>query len=103
MSYPSGFSRLRSGDGGTEGMARGEDNIGSHEGDGLPSTSSEDVPSRVDSVRVIMWLKPIREPWAGAFWKKFSFPPNVRVSLMSSRFCVDVCTDKDHGDMNFIF
>ena len=62
MSYPSGFSRLRSNDRGTQGMAKGEYNIGSREGEDPPSTSSEDVPSRVDSTKVIMWLRPIKEP-----------------------------------------
>ena len=62
MSYPSSFSRLCSGDEGTQGMAKGEDNVGSHKGEGMPSTSSKDVPSRFDSARVITWLKPIEEP-----------------------------------------
>ena len=42
------FFKLRFDDGGNQGMARGEDNVGSGEGEGLPSTSSEDIPSRVD-------------------------------------------------------
>ena len=67
MSYPNGFSKLLSDDGGSHGMAREEDSVGSHKGQGPPSTSSKDVPSRVDSSRVITCLKPIRKPWANAF------------------------------------
>ena len=77
MSYPSGFSRLCFCDEGSQGVARGEDSVRSHEGEGLPSTSSKDVPSLVNSARVITWLKPVGKPWADAFWKKFSFPLNV--------------------------
>ena len=65
-------------------MARGEDSVGSREGEGPPSTSSKDVALRVDSIEVITWLKLVGEPRADAFWKKFSFPPNVRVLSMSS-------------------
>ena len=36
MSYLGGFSKLHSDDGGTQGMARGEVNVGSREGEGLP-------------------------------------------------------------------
>ena len=83
MSYPSGFSRLCSRDGGFQGLAKGKGRVESRKGEDLPSTSFEDVPSRVDSTGVIMWLKPIREPLADAFWKKFSFSLNVWVSSMS--------------------
>ena len=48
-------------------MAKGEDSVGTREGEGSPSTSSEDVPSRVDSIRVITWLKSIGEPRAEPF------------------------------------
>ena len=41
----------------------------------LPSSSLEDVPSCVDAIGVITWLRPVREPQVDAFWKKFSFPP----------------------------
>ena len=61
MSYLSGFSRLCIGDGGTQRMAKGEDNIGSHTDEGPSSTSSEDVPSRVDATGVITWLKLVGE------------------------------------------
>ena len=60
MCYPSGFSRLHSGDKGTQGMAKGEDNDGNREGEGPPLTSFEDVSSCVDSAGVITWLKQIR-------------------------------------------
>ena len=58
-------------------MARGEDSVGSCEGEGPPSTFPEDVPLHVGSSGVITWLKPVGEPWGNAFWKKFSFPPNA--------------------------
>ena len=47
------FSRLRIGDEGTQRMVGVEDNLGIHGGEGLPSSSLEDVPSRVDAARVI--------------------------------------------------
>ena len=56
-------------------MAKGEANVGSREEECPPSTYSEDVPSHVDSIRVITWVRPVGEPRANAFWKKFSFPP----------------------------
>ena len=62
-------------------MARGEDNVESCVDESSSSTSSEDVPSRVDANGVITWLKLVREASANAFWMKFSFPPNVRVSF----------------------
>ena len=61
MSYPSVYFRFRIGDGGTQGMARGEDNVGSCVDEGPSSTSSEDFPSRVDGIGVIMLLRPIGE------------------------------------------
>ena len=61
MSYLGGFFRLCVGDGGTQRMAKGEDNVGSHEGEGPSSTSFEDVPLRVDTFGVITWLRPIGE------------------------------------------
>ena len=42
----------------------------------LPSTSKEAL-SRADVIRVITCLKPVVESRVDAFWKKFSFPPNV--------------------------
>ena len=73
MSYPAGFSKLRIDDGGTRRMARGEDNIGSRVDEGSSSTSSKDVPSRVDATKVITWLKSVGKSQANAFWKKFPF------------------------------
>ena len=58
-------------------MARGEYSVESLEGEGPPSISFEDIPLRVDSIGVITWLKPVREPRANAFWKNFYFPLNV--------------------------
>ena len=70
MSYLCGFSRLRIGDEDTQRMARGEDNVGGHVDEGMSSTSSEDIHSRVDATRVITWLKLVRKSWTYAFWKK---------------------------------
>ena len=50
-------------------MAKGEDNVGSRVDEGPSSSSSEDVPSRVDATRVITWLRPIGEPQENVFWK----------------------------------
>ena len=74
-------------------MARGEDSVGIRNGKGLPSTYFKDVPSCVDFTGVKTWLKPVGEPQVEAFWKKFSFPPNVWVLSMFSEPCVMVCTD----------
>ena len=49
-----------------------------------PSTLFSEVLSRANATRVIMWLIPIEEYRANAFWKKFSFPPYVQVSFSSS-------------------
>ena len=101
MSYPGGFSRLRLGDGGTLRMATGEGNVGRPKDEDLPSTSEEAL-SRADATGVIMWLKPVGESRADAFWKKFSFPPNVRVSFPSLGPHYVDCTDGDRGGMNSI-
>ena len=103
MSYLCGFSRFRSGDEGSRRMAKGEDSVGSREEEGPPLNSSKDILSHVDSIRVITWLKPVGEPRVDEIWKKFSFPPNVQVSSMSSGPRVTVCMDKDRGEMNFIY
>ena len=55
-------------------MARGEDNVESYMGKSSSSTSSKDVPSRVDLNGVITWLMPFGEARAITFWRKFSFP-----------------------------
>ena len=41
----------------------------------LPSSSSENVPSRADAAGVITWLKLVWESQVGAFWKNFFFLP----------------------------
>ena len=70
-------------------MVGGEDNPGSYADKEISSSSFEDVPSRVDAAGVITCLRPIKESQADIFWKKYSFPPTVRVSLSSSgaSFC----------------
>ena len=103
MSYPRGFSRLHIGDKGTQRMARGEDNVGSRMDEDLSSTSSEDDSLRVEAAGVITWLILVGESRANAFWKKFSFPPNVRVSFSSSRPRFATCTEEERGGMNLIY
>ena len=82
MSYPSDFSRLHLCDEGSQGVARGEDSVRSREGEGLPSTSSKDVPSHVDSARVITWLKLVGKPGLTRFGRNFPFP-----AMFRSRLC----------------
>ena len=84
-------------------MVRGEDNVGGRRDKGPSSTSSKDVPSLVDTTRVIMWLRPVREPQVDAFWKKFSFPSNVWVYFSSSGPHFINCTEEDRGGINFIY
>ena len=103
MSYPSGFSKPDIDDGGTQRMAREEDNVGTRVDKGPSSTSYEDVPSRVDATGVITWLRLVGKPRVDVFWKKISFPPNVRVSFSSSRPHFTDCTEEDRGEMNFIY
>ena len=92
MSDPGGFSKLRIGDGGTQRMAKGEGYLGSNMDEDLPLSFS-----LVNSVRVITWLRPVGESWADTFWKKFSFPPNVKVLFSSSWPRFAACTEKDRG------
>ena len=84
-------------------MARGEDIVESSGGEISFSTPFEDVPSRVNANGVIMWLRPIGEARTYAFWRKFSFPPNVRVSFPSTGPHFMDCTNKVRGVMNFIY
>ena len=98
MSDPSGFYRLRIGDGGTQRMAKGEDDLGSHVDEDLLSSSS-----RVDAAKVITWLRPVRESRGDAFWKKLDFPPNVGVLFSSSGPHFTTCTEEDRGGMNFMY
>ena len=102
MSYPGGFSKLYISDEGTQRMATGEGNVGHPANEDLHS-KSEAALSRVDAARVITWLRPIREFRVDAFWKKFSFPPNIRVSFPSSGSHYVDCTDGDRGGMNSIY
>ena len=95
MSYPCGFSRLRIVDGGTQRMARWEDNVVSRVEEDPASTLPEEVLSRADAIGVITWLKSVGESRADAFWKKFIFPPNVRVSFLSSGPQFANCTEED--------
>ena len=84
-------------------MAREEDIVESCVGEISSSTSFEDVPSRVNANGVITWLRPVGEARTYAFWRKFSFPPNVQVSFPSTGPHFMDCTNEDRGVMNFIY
>ena len=62
MSGPSGFSRLRIGDGGTERMTRGEGGLMNDMDEDLASSSS-----CVNTAAVITWLRLVGESRASAF------------------------------------
>ena len=83
-----------------------EDNVGSCVKKKLSSFSYgafEEVISHVDANRVITWIRPIKESWADAFWKRFSFPSYVCVSLSSLRPQFVAYMDRDRGVMNSIY
>ena len=94
---------LRIDDGDTHRMARGEDNVGRCVDEDPPSTSAKEVPSHVDANGVMMWLRPVGESRADAFWKKFSFPPKARVSFPSLGPQFLNWMEEDWGGMNFIY
>ena len=102
MSYPNRFSRFHTCDRGTQRITKGEGNVGHREDKDRPFTS-EDFLSRADATGVIMWLTLVGEFRADAFWKKFSFPPNVRVSLPPLGPHYVDCMDGDWGGMNSIY
>ena len=79
-------------------MVRGEGHPRSNANEDLPSSSS-----CVNIFGIITWLKPIGEPQANALWKKFSFPPNVRVLFSSSGPRFVACTKEDQRGMNFMY
>ena len=63
------------------------DNVGSFRDEESSSSSYGvfgEVLSRADANKVLTWLRPTRKPQADAFWKRFSFPPQVRVYFSSS-------------------
>ena len=64
--------------------------------------ASRVILSRADPNGVITWLKPVREAHTDAFWKKYSFPPRVRVASLSSGSQFAACTDIVKGQMNYI-
>ena len=63
----------------------------------------EEVLSYVDPNSVITWLKPFGELRANAFWRKYSFPPQVRVAFPSLGSQFAACTDMIRGQMNCIY
>ena len=84
-------------------MARGEGIVESSGGEISSSTPFEDVPSRVNANGVITWLRPVGEARTYAFWRQFSFPPNVRVSFPSIGPHFMDRTNEVRGVMNFIY
>ena len=98
MSDLSGFSRLRSGDGGTQRMARGKGDLGSNMVENLPSSFW-----LIDAAWAITWLRSVGESRANTFWKKFSFPPNVRALFSSMGPLFATCMEEDRGGMNFMY
>ena len=61
MSEPGGSFRFRVGDDGTYRTTGEAVDPGSYADEEISSSYFKDVPSRVDIVGVIMWLKPIKE------------------------------------------
>ena len=105
MSEPSGSIMSRVSDKGTQRTAGGGRGV-DPECPSYEETSSsgfKDVSSRVDTDGVITWLRPIEEDRADAFWKRYSFPPNVLVAFPSTRLHFVACKDEDRGGMNFMY
>ena len=46
---------------------------------------SEGTQTSFNANKVITWLKHVGNARVDTFWKKYSFPPSVRVSFASSR------------------
>ena len=80
-------------------MAHGKHHTCDRVGEESPPSSplSGEVTSRVDANGVLTRLKPVGDPNADAFWRKYSFPPQVRVSFPSSGPQFTACTDMDRG------
>ena len=82
------------------------DSVGSYIEEESSSSSlrvSREVLSRPDSNRVITWIKPVGKSRADAFWKRYSFPPRVRVSFSNLGPQFMTCKDGDRGVMNSIY
>ena len=62
-----------------------------------------EVLSLTDPNGVITWLKHVGEPRANAFWRKYSFPPQVRFAFPSSSSQFAACTNMVLGQMNCIY
>ena len=75
MSEPGGSSKSHVGDEGTQRMTRGEVNLRCYVDEEIFSSSFEDVPSRVDVVDVITWLRLIGEAGLTCFGKDIPFLP----------------------------
>ena len=69
----------------------------------MSSYGTKGAPSCIDVVGVITWLKPVEEARADAFSKKYSLPPNIRVSFPSSRAQFVTSMEEDRGRMNFMY
>ena len=103
--FPFFFIRhyLHVGDEGTQRMIGGEVDPGSYAGEEISSSSFGDVPSRVDAIGVITWLRLIGEAQADVFWKRYPFLPNVWVLFPSSWPHLVAYTVEDRGGMNFMY
>ena len=87
-------------------MATGRDNLTSSRDEASSTSSSRlsrDILSRVDAYGTLTRLKLVEQARADAFWKRFSFPPQIRVSFSTSGLQFVACTDKDRDAMNFIY
>ena len=65
----------------THGKHHMGDRVGEESSPSLPL--SGEVLSHADANGVLTWLKPVRDPRMDAFWRKYTFPPQVRVSFPS--------------------
>ena len=83
-------------------MVGGEVDLGSYADEEISSSFFEDVPSRVDVV-VFIRLRLVGEAPAYAFWKIYSFPPNVWVSFPSLSSHFTTYTEEDRGGMNSMY
>ena len=84
-------------------MAHGKRSTDRCAGKELPPSlpASKEVLYYVDPNGVITWPKPIKEPCTDAFWRKYFFPPQIRVAFPSSSSHFVAYTDMVRGQMNF--
>ena len=80
-------------------MVEGEDDLGRYVDKEISSSTLKDVPSRVNVVEVITWLRPVKEPQAYSFGKKIflSFQPLGFVFYLEASFH-DLYRRRPRGD-----